>query len=1060
MTVNYKLPFVSFLLFLIVAKSSSYAASPRHHNASRTSGAADQYIETASELSSRARANVYFKNPQSVFRGVQFSFVNVGEGNLTFLRRDLVVSGRIPMVLARVYDSANPGSPDFGPGWLLSAAEHLVVENGKAELVTENASTITFVQSSDGHSFQLEKSCPSDYVALTQTDVGTVKATLRSGMTKEFKQIGPVFRLIKVTDRNGNELRLNYKGGLLAKLENENHFVEFTRDGNGRISSARDDSQRTVQYSYDNAGRLIQVNDFGGNAWTYTYTDDNKLKTALDPLQKPNFQISYDTSGRVRRLQLPSGPIKYLYDAEDGLTTVIDRRQLTSRFFQNKDGITTRIVNPLGEETAIGLDADRNVTSLSRNGSIVEKMTYDGRQRLIRRESIGGAKEVDRIYSYDPATGLLAGSASSDGQNRVFGYDGTGNLISATFDDGQHAYQYSTSGDLIGLVTTNRNIIFSANPDGLIASMNEAGDITSLQYKPGGELAGAKFSTGPSVSYEYQASGLRSKFTYSNHRRAEYTYDAAGNLTGSKIFDASGKQINGQGLEMNDSYQLVKWTLFDGTVTNFQYDPNGNLTEIRKGNLRTRFEYDSVNRLIAVVAPGGQRFVYSYAPGERSVVDQYQHSSVLVEDLRDTGFTFSSPLQLMATRPATTVFGTIRFSEELGTFELSNSDGTDIARPQANIELALEKMFLTSNSIPAKGLRSGFNIPFNTMFMPAEYASINCCPECFYDGSEWDCPPCSGGGNPNPSLTAITPSSAAANAGTVPVSLEGAFNDGSETVNVSGSGITVSPDPAPVDANGNANTSFLLSSSIVAGSYSVSVFDSGGSSNSIGFNITPAITSISPAKGPVGTGIPVTIAGAGFSSSASINAGNNISVSSISASSSTQLTATFTPAGTSGAGGNQSVTATIGGQTSGSSSFFDQIPTASRIVQTTTNSALSSGQSPCAAGRAGWIRVVQKILTDQNGNDIVIGNQNLTEQVTIGSPNDLNITGVSTGTATTNSAGQFQDTFFVCSAVCPQSTGTTAATQNITDAPPVSGSFSLSANSITYKCSGITVNEQ
>jgi len=92
----------------------------------------DQYVEQVSELSSRARANVYFTNPQSIFRGVQVNFVNVGTGNLTFLRRDLVTPGRIPLVFARVYDSSGRGSVEFGPGWTLSAAETIVVSESRA----------------------------------------------------------------------------------------------------------------------------------------------------------------------------------------------------------------------------------------------------------------------------------------------------------------------------------------------------------------------------------------------------------------------------------------------------------------------------------------------------------------------------------------------------------------------------------------------------------------------------------------------------------------------------------------------------------------------------------------------------------------------------------------------------------------------------------------------------------------------------------------------------------------------------------------------------------------
>lgn len=175
-----------------------------------------------------------------------------------------------------------------------------------------------------------------------------------------------------------------------------------------------------------------------------------------------------------------------------------------------------------------------------------------------------------------------------------------------------------------------------------------------------------------------------------------------------------------------------------------------------------------------------------------------------------------------------------------------------------------------------------------------------------------------------------------------------------------------------------------------------------------------------------------------------------------------QLTTTFTPTVSASAGGNHSVSVSVNGQASGTQNFFDQVPTASRIVQTTTNSALATGHAPCASGKAGWIRVVNKIVTDQSAssNDIVAPNQSLTEQVTVGSPNDFNITSITTGTATTNSVGQFQDTFFLCSSLCPQSTGTSVANQTITDAPPNGGSFALSSNSTSFKCTEIIINGQ
>ncbi|MGA8432303.1 MAG: hypothetical protein WB729_20930 [Candidatus Sulfotelmatobacter sp.] len=143
-----------------------------------------------------------------------------------------------------------------------------------------------------------------------------------------------------------------------------------------------------------------------------------------------------------------------------------------------------------------------------------------------------------------------------------------------------------------------------------------------------------------------------------------------------------------------------------------------------------------------------------------------------------------------------------------------------------------------------------------------------------------------------------------------------------------------------------------------------------------------------------------------------------------------------------------------GYQCTGTSPVTVQTPTASRIVQTLSSKAETS----CASGQAGWYRQVLKIVTDQNGTDIVQSGQNLTEKVTITTPNQLNISGVQTGTAVTNSSGNFTDTFFVCSPSCP-GTGQTDASQTISDTlASGAGPYNLSPNTLVYKCSSITVN--
>lgn len=74
-------------------------------------------------------------NPQSIFDGLHVGFVNVGAGNLSFKRHDLVVRvGGVPVYFSRVYDSRSRGNTDFGDGWRLAVAEELFIDNDEGVL--------------------------------------------------------------------------------------------------------------------------------------------------------------------------------------------------------------------------------------------------------------------------------------------------------------------------------------------------------------------------------------------------------------------------------------------------------------------------------------------------------------------------------------------------------------------------------------------------------------------------------------------------------------------------------------------------------------------------------------------------------------------------------------------------------------------------------------------------------------------------------------------------------------------------------------------------------------
>jgi hypothetical protein len=130
-----------------------------------------------------------------------------------------------------------------------------------------------------------------------------------------------------------------------------------------------------------------------------------------------------------------------------------------------------------------------------------------------------------------------------------------------------------------------------------------------------------------------------------------------------------------------------------------------------------------------------------------------------------------------------------------------------------------------------------------------------------------------------------------------------------------------------------------------------------------------------------------------------------------------------------------------------------QVPTSDPIFSANTNAA-----NTCTTEQ-GWLLDVNKHIADLNGDLILTPNQTLTETFTIGTPNQLGLTTIQTGTTKTTAAGIVGDTYSVCSTVCPNSSAATDATQHPSDQLPGSSKvYTLNTNSVVYNCNSISVN--
>ncbi len=589
----------------------------------------------------------------------------------------------------------------------------------------------------------LAREYPSDYRVLIEDNAGRFVARLRTGLVKEFSRIGDAYRLTRVADRNGNEVRLGYVRDALARIESQGHFIELVRAESGRVIEVHDELNRKVSYQYDKGGFLTAVTDLGGNVWSYQYTGAGRLRIATDPLGRENFKIWHQPDGRVREIELPSGRVQYAYDDAASSTTVTSRKGLVTRLFHNEQGITTRVVNPLGDETRIVLDAARNVQELWENGILAEHMQYDSEHRIVSRRSYRGGKETTALYLYGSAHGELTRIERSDGPTVELAYDASGNLLQVTDSEGTRSYQYSAAGDLTAVTKFGQAIQFQVNADGLVTGMTEdAASHTAMRYAPSGRLSEIRFADGLTARMAYDPLGLRRELRYSDGRRVKYTYDPSGNMLRIDVHKLDGT-MGGQVLELDGSYQVRRQTLAEGIEILLDYDQHGNLIESREGERVLRFEYDALDRLTEVVTPSGQRLECTYASGEPSLITQMDHyTGSTASPRRDSGWTFAGYGEMFASRSDGSQFGAVRFDERLGRFQLSGTSGYEVSTRAQEADGPLARLRLVAEGTPLQQRQRAFQAPSNLLYLPAEYASINCCPICAYGPDAPPCEPC------------------------------------------------------------------------------------------------------------------------------------------------------------------------------------------------------------------------------------------------------------------------------------------------------------------------------
>lgn len=583
-----------------------------------------------------------------------FDPVNLNTGNFIYEKEDLVIGGITKLSFHMTYHSVGENrSGSIGGGW----------HHNYEIFVEERAAGIMCLCLGNGQSV-LGRQTTKDTYILTGT-TGVLKKYVDGYHYMSGTNFVFVFdiegRIVERKDRNGNTDTFLYnKIGQLIEVRGANGGIlhyEYNKEGNlycvsdhtGRqvqlcysyrvlrkfINSSR--QEYTYQYNenmclesvitprgiigvknvYDSANRVVKQITPDGGIVEFRYDDKNKCTYA----KNQNGHIaSYESDNRSRNIRTiyQNSEEQYQYNQNNQITRYIDRNGNMTQYSYDDRGKLTGIINALGEKRCFTYDEKGNVLSLDIDGQRIINNTYNAKGQLIKfKDAIGRSTET--VYAEN---GLPERVIMPDGSVVQMAYDERGNIQRITNVHGVVTeYGYDALNRLIQITDGEGNQVSYQydERDHLVSETNLEGYVRKYTYDVSGRPIQIEDFDGGIIAFSYNAMGKLEEMTDKEGRKTKRKYNLSGKIeeeisplgrTTVYQYDRDERLIQIRYLKSEQEEESIR-------VTDFIYDPVGNLLHVKEGDGREiiseiRYEYDALNRVTAMIDPVGGRTTYTY----------------------------------------------------------------------------------------------------------------------------------------------------------------------------------------------------------------------------------------------------------------------------------------------------------------------------------------------------------------------------------------------------------------------------------------------------------------
>ncbi|AUG78699.1 Rhs protein [Kitasatospora sp. MMS16-BH015] len=293
---------------------------------------------------------------------------------------------------------------------------------------------------------------------------------------------------------------------LLSETDPLGRTTRYTYDGAGDlITITRPDGEQATATYLDHLSLPTEITEPGGATWHQTY-DENGLRTALTNPLGATTHYTYDDHGHLATVTDALGHTTRIRCNPAGLPVEItDPTGSVTRYQRDAFGRTTAVVDPMGATTKLGWTSEGRLSSRTTADGATETWAYDGEGNMIAHTD-----QLGRVAAYEYTHfETLAARTTPDGARYTFAHDAHMQLTTVTDPLGrQWTYDYDRAGRLVGETDFDgRAVSYQLDAAGqAVARTNALGEQIRYTYDALGR-ASTKESDGRTTLYRYDATG-------------------------------------------------------------------------------------------------------------------------------------------------------------------------------------------------------------------------------------------------------------------------------------------------------------------------------------------------------------------------------------------------------------------------------------------------------------------------------------------------------------------------------------------------------------------------